>query len=272
MQDLKENQKITPNKLKINNQRFDSETYESSKKDINTSQNDTSNEKIPKKSIDFFPKKMNIEKLDKPLEIYRKYTLENQLIIKDFVPQLKPIEIHVVPSKFRLNKKGFKDLKCNKENKILLNSNNYYISCPNSVEDSDESLNLESSKEILPLKSENKDNSHNKHPASEDEKILDINGTRKFLQKTKNKNIPKIHSKNNFVKKGKYSKDFNLGNSFDSDLSDIDEIDDYSMLIYKNNETKEENNNKEKNNKNKNRTHSFSILEMLQKKFELNDD
>ena len=31
------------------------------------------------------------------------------------------------------NKKGFKDLKCNKDNKILLMSNNYFISCPNSL-------------------------------------------------------------------------------------------------------------------------------------------
>jgi len=113
MKDLKKNEQITPNKPQTINQRFDSETYESSKKDINNS--DISNEKIPKKSIDFFPKKMNIEKLDKSLEIYRKYSLENKLIIKDFVPKLRPIEIHVMPSKFRLNRKGFKDLKRNKK-------------------------------------------------------------------------------------------------------------------------------------------------------------
>ena len=59
----------------------------------------------------------------------RKYSFEEKLVIKkDFVPQLRPIEIHLVPSKLRLNKKGFKDLKCNKDNKILLMSNNYFIS------------------------------------------------------------------------------------------------------------------------------------------------
>ena len=273
MKDLKTNEQITPNKPQTINQRFDSETYESSKKDINNS--DISNEKIPKKSIDFFPKKMNIEKLDKSLEIYRKYSLENKLIIKDFVPKLRPIEIHVMPSKFRLNRKGFKDLKRNKKNKILLNSNNYYISCPNSEEDSDESQNFESSKEIFPLKSE-QNNSHNKLSLSVDKKIIDIKLTRKFLQKTKNKNIPKIYSKNNFTIKGKYSKDLDLGNSSsDSDLYDINEIDDYddySSLTYENKEIKEGNTNKkEKNNKNRNRTRSLSILEMLQKKY-LNED
>lgn len=64
----------------------------------------------------------------------RKLTLETGINMNDLVPHPKPLEIHFVPSKLRLNTKGFKDLKCNQQNKILLETNNYYISCPNSEE------------------------------------------------------------------------------------------------------------------------------------------
>ena len=258
---------ITPNKTQFNKQHFDSETYESSQKDINynTSEN--------KKSIDFFPKNINIDKIDKSPDVHRKYTVENKLIIKDFVPQLRPIEIHVVPSKLRLNTKGFKDLKCNKNNKVLLNSNKYFISCPNSDED-DESEKYESSKENQSSSNIIKIDTISKSLFNID---IDIKETRKKLQKTKNKNIPKVHSKNNFPIKGKYNNDLNLGISSDSDLYDIDEIDNYSLVAYENeNEKKEDNKNeniddKDKNNK-RNRTRSFTILEMLQKRFELEEE
>ena len=109
---------ITPNKPQTKKQCFDSETCESSVKDINNSKTNTPNDKIPKNSIDIFPKNINIEKIDKNLEVYRKYTMENKLIIKDFVPQLKPIKMNILPPKLSLNKVGFKDLKRNKKNKI----------------------------------------------------------------------------------------------------------------------------------------------------------
>ena len=118
MQRTNQKEQITLNKNKLNKQYFDSETNESSKKDINLSQN-SSNEKQFKKSIEFFPKKMYIEELNESEEVQRKYTIENKLEIKDFVPKLKPIEIHLIPSKLRLNKKGIKDYKRNKNNKIL---------------------------------------------------------------------------------------------------------------------------------------------------------
>ena len=38
----------------------------------------------------------------------RKYTIEPKIFRKEFVPVLKPIEIHLVPSKLRLNEVGFK--------------------------------------------------------------------------------------------------------------------------------------------------------------------
>ena len=247
---------ITPNKIQFNKQHFDSETYESSKKDINinTSEN--------KKSIDFFPTKINIDKIDESPEVHRKYTVEKKLIIKDFVPQIRPIEIHVVPSKLRLNKKGFKDLKCNKNNKILLNSNKYFISCPNSDED-DDSEKFESSKENQSSSNIIKIDKISKSLFNID---IDIKGTRKNLQKTKNKNIPKVHSKNNFPIKGKYNNDLNLGISSDSDLYDIDEIDNYSLITYENenkeDDKKENIGGNEKNNK-RNRTRSFTILENI---------
>lgn len=277
---IKENQ-ITPNKSQIKKQCFDSETYESPQKDINTHQNNTQlNEKFPKKSIDFFPKKINIEKVDNSLDVYRKYTMENQLIIKDFVPQLKPIKINIVPSKLCLNKKGFKDLKRNKKNKILLDSNKYFISCPNleDEEDDDDNYNedkdkntFESSNDIISLNI-NKSKNNNISNINENNQILDIKEIRKFLQKIKQQNIQKIYSKK-VINKDNNEKSFNLGNSSESDLDDFDEIDDYSLLEYeKKEENKNENiNNKDKNKKNRNRTYSVSILEMLQKKFEIED-
>ena len=278
---IKEN-KITPNKSQIKKQCFDSETYESPQKDINTHQNNTQlNEKFPKKSIDFFPKKINIEKVDNSLDVYRKYTMENQLIIKDFVPQLKPIKINIVPSKLCLNKKGFKDLKRNKKNKILLDSNKYFISCPNleDEEDDDDNYNedkdkntFESSNDIISLNI-NKSKNNNISNINENNQILDIKEIRKFLQKIKQQNIQKIYSKK-VINKDNYEKSFNLGNSSESDLDDFDEIDDYSLLEYeKKEENKNENTNKkDKNKKNRNRTYSVSILEMLQKKFEIEDE
>ena len=217
MQRTSQKEQITPNKSQLNKQYFDSETNESSKKDINLSQT-SSNEKQFKKSIEFFPKKIYIEELNESEEVQRKYTIENKLEIKDFVPKLKPIEIHLIPSKLRLNKKGIKDYKRNKNNKILLNSKKYFISCPNSEDE--ESENYSSSKEII-----------KELCIKDDLNDSDINLTRRNLQKTKNKNMPKVHSKNEVVSKGKYENELNLDNSSDSDLYDIDEIDTLSSGI-----------------------------------------
>jgi hypothetical protein len=63
----------------------------------------STNEKQFKKSIEFFPKKIYIENLNESEEDQRKYPIESKLEIKDLVPKLKPIEIHLVPSKLRIN-------------------------------------------------------------------------------------------------------------------------------------------------------------------------
>ena len=100
-----------------------------------------------KKSITSFPSKIFLDDSKNNIP-KRKYTLEPSLCIQDFVPHPKPLEIHFVPSKLRLNTKGFKDFKINQSNQILLDSNKYYISCPESENsdssDSDEYINLKS--------------------------------------------------------------------------------------------------------------------------------
>lgn len=194
-------------------------------------------------------------------EVQRKYTIENKLEIKDFVPKLKPIEIHLIPSKLRLNKKGIKDYKRNKNNKILLNSKKYFISCPNSEDE--ESENYSSSKEII-----------KELCIKDDLNDSDINLTRRNLQKTKNKNMPKVHSKNEVVSKGKYENELNLDNSSDSDLYDIDEIDNYCLLEYdgKEENKKEKKENEEENNNYRDRANSVSILEILRKKSKLDNE
>lgn len=101
----------------------------------------------------------------------RKLTLETPININNLVPHPKALEIKFVPSKLRLNTKGFKDLKCNQKNKILLDTNNYYISCPNSED-------TESSEEFYCFKQ--------------------VSGMKKMRKKMTNikNNLPKILSKN----------------------------------------------------------------------------
>ncbi len=257
---------IITNKSQIKRISTDSETNVTSKKGFNSLNNTKENEteKIQKKSIDFFPKKKYAEEFDDSIKFNRKYTAENELIIKGFAPQLKPIEIHVVPSKLRLNKKNLKDIKRNK-NIIFVNSNHYYISCPSSEED--ESDIFISSKENININSGN----NSKIFFFEDNKNISINKFRKNLQKIKRRNLPKVRSKNEIVNKRKYDKDLNLVYSSESDLYDIDEINNYSMLEYeydKKEEKEIESFNCNDNHKGRSRTHSFTILEMLQKKFD----
>jgi hypothetical protein len=221
---------------------LDSETNSNSIKD-NISNKDNSKEKFYKKSIDFFPKTMNIEELNKNEYKQRKFSNENHLLIKGFVPKLKPIEINIVPSKLRLNKKCFKDLQYNKNNKIELNSNKYFSSYPNTEDEESDEYFPNNDISII-IKKENND------------KIKD---KRKILQKVKNRNIPKVKTINNIAKKKKY--DLELDYSSESDLYDNDEIKHYS--VNENKDILE----KEVGNKNRDRFNSWSILDVLQKKY-----
>lgn len=209
-----------------------------------------------KRSVDFFPKKMEIEGIDEDFS-KRRNTIS---IPGNYVPQIKPIKVDIIPSKLRLNKLGFKDLKCNKNNKVLLYSNKYFISCPN-IKD-EESIE-ENDNENLQV------NNYNKNISSSKENFIennpeDINQTRKSLGKTKN-NIPKVSSVNNPHFKNKYNKELNMGYSSESDFYDIDES--LNDSINENEEIKFEMNvDNNEINKKRDRYNSWSILEVLQKK------
>jgi hypothetical protein len=253
----------------------DSETYESSQKcKTDYSEKKSSIDIITKnlkKSLGFFPKKnLYMEDIDSNLinQKKRKYSFEEKLVIKkDFVPQLRPIEIHLVPSKLRLNKKGFKDLKCNKDNKILLMSNNYFISCPNSEEEEEEESEIDFSPNI------NKKNE-------------DIKSTRKNLQKMKSGSLPKVLSRNLIEPSCKmYKEDMKIDyESEKDDSSDFKDDENYinndNLLLYDENDFinyKIEENDKDKNkdegehNVRTNRINSCSILDVLKTRFSFDE-
>ena len=251
----------------------DSETYEYSTKykndnsEKNNSISDEFNQKF-KKSIGFFPKKIFIEKPepDEKNIKNRKYSMEEHLIIKDFVPQLKPIEIHLVPSKLCLNKKGFKDLNNNK-----LNQNNTFISCPDSEEESDIGLS--------PI---------NNSPLN---KTGNIKKTRKILKRLKSGNIQKVMSRNVIESNCNIFKDY-LKFEFDSEKDSF--ILDDNLLLYDDNDffnynvtnIDEDNNNekvKENNDENKkenelqnpvknDRINSCSILDVLKNRINFDEN
>ena len=178
-------------------------------------------------------------------QIQRKYSIEPQLYIRDFVPHPKPLKFHLVPSRLRLNSKGFKDLKCNKNNEFLLKTKNYYISCPNSQENSDMS-------DFIP-----------------NEGLKDL---RKKLHNIKTKNnIPKIKSK--MICKSNKKQENEYGLNIDMDLIDdnidLNEIysgeenDEYELITNNVNLDDKENDNNINNN---NKFNSYSILQILQDK------
>ena len=259
MQTPQKDPHLTQNKFKISKQYYDehSDTYESSQKNIDSDNNNKLNSSNPafKNSIGFFPKKIYLEEPEEDeITPKRKYSIEEKLFIKDFVPQLKPIEIHLVPSKLNLNKKGFRDLKCNKNNKILLMLNNYYISAPNSNDEEDSDV-YTSSKENLP-------NIGNMNEIIT--KKTSIKDTRKDLQRMKSGNIPKVFSKNNFPQCQKIKDEIGFINEFNMDSEEMyDNDSDFSLG---NNAPKGEDKKKGEN-KQDNKFNSLTILDVLQNKF-----
>ena len=275
MSNINNNDHNTINNIESKKQHLDldSETHENSKQENILDQRNTINTNLFKKSIDFFPKKMNIEELEEKEYRKRKYTLQKNLKVKNFVPQLKPIKVYMIPSKLRLNKKGFKDLKRNKNNKLLLDAKKYFISCPN-LEDEESDKN-NSSKDIFfySEKLSGLSSSNNKELGGDGNNTKEnINITRCILEKIKKKNIPKVNSKiNNNSLKNKYKNEYHLAYSSESDLYDIDEINNNSILDNKN-ENKNEIIEDEKNNKGRNRFNSVSILDVLQKHYKLENE
>ena len=199
------------------------------------------------KSIGFFPKKIYLEEPETEDNIAnkRKYSMEEHLIIKDFVPHLKPIEMHFVPSKLNLNENGFRNLKYNKDDILL---NNKYCSCPNSEEESDAYLS----------------------PSKTSDVINNTKKMRKKLKNLKNNNIPKVMTKNIIESNCKLFKD---DYEYDLEKESLD-LDD-NLLLYDDddfinsnftsldidNENKKIN--KEENEDKKNRINSCSILDAL---------
>ena len=239
-------------------QNIESETCENSN-------SENSQTKKPKKhykrSVDIFPKKMEIDEIEEDFSKRR-----NTISIKgNYVPQIKPIKINIIPSKLRLNKLGFKDLKCNKNNKVLLYANKYFISCPNIK---DEEYNDENDYENLQYYDNNKNNSLSSSKDFTQNKNEDLNQTRKNLEKEK-KNIPKVYSVNNPHLKNKYNKELNIGYTSDSDFDESlnDSINDNDGIKF---ELNLDNNNNEINKK-RDRYNSWSILEILQKKNKLDE-
>ena len=193
-----------------------------------------------KSSLLNFPKKKYFEELSYEeyvnLEIsLRKYSEQPSLNIKNFVPHLKPLKMHFIPSKLKLNTKGFKDLKRNQiNNQILIKTKNYYISCPSSDNDSLSDQSIENEMKDL----------------------------RNKMKKLKT-NIPKVLSKE-VINNNCLEKEI----SFDDSYVDNDDLndDDYNFELY------DDDINKLKftkgpylNVKNmENRINSYSILQLLQ--------
>ena len=204
-------------------------------------------------SLDSFKSKTkdfnDLETSDNSLNKINNISEKNEIIEeseknhKHFVPKIKPKKIQLVPSKLRLNKKGFKDLKRNKDNKILILSNNYFISCPNSEE---EGSDIDFSLPVF--------NNKNK-----------ITNIRKIMKKTKKENLPRIRSKNLAkIRNKKYVKDFEIDNEIDNnDLDDLLEIKENDYYYY--------NNDEEGNNCRFERFNSCSILDVLKNKFSLDE-
>ena len=210
------------------------------------------------KSIGFFPKKIYIEKpeFEEDTENKRTYSMEEHLVIKDFVPHLKPMEIHLVPSKLNLNKNGNGELAYSKDNTF---ANNNCISCPNSEEESDVYLST----------------------TNTSDKINNIRKTRKNLKKMKSNNIPKVMTKNYIESNCKlFKEDFKI--EYESDKDSLDLNDNFLLFedndFFNNNITSldVENENKKENKEEehvirKKRINSCSILDVLKNKISFDD-
>lgn len=127
-----------------------------------------------KKTFTTFPIKSFLEdpQIEQP---FRKMSLTNT--ISNLTPRPKHLVMPSVPSKLRLNTKGFKDLKINQQNQILLKTNTYFISCPNSEDTESETEYTKRSR------------------------IKGMKKMRKRMACIKKTNIPKIFSKNDFGNK-----------------------------------------------------------------------
>jgi len=209
------------------------------------------NENKIKKSNLFLKKKIYLEKPEEEENncIIKKknHSMEENLQLKSLVPHLKPMEMHLVPSKLCLNKRS--------SNIVGNNQDNNYMSCPNSEGESDAFISSASSSSN---KSEN------------------LKNTRKSLQRTKNVNFPKILSKKELNNKSKTffgelnsDNEFLENNDFDNDKFFLYDEND---LLNDNKEKEDEKNGiKEEHPIRNNRINSCSILDVLKNKLSFDE-
>ena len=98
--------------MELKNSYSDKVTDQSS----NLSSNSEKIDHCQQPSEKFFKNIKNIEKITETQysNLMRKYSMEPHIFRKEFVPVLKPIEIHLVPTKLILNKEDFKHSRKNK--------------------------------------------------------------------------------------------------------------------------------------------------------------
>ena len=168
---------------------------------------------------------------------------ENIILKKEFIPRIKPKEIHLVPSKLKLNTKS------PKYNKVFSETNNCFVSCPNSEDESyDDGDDTDSS------------------PKISNNIISSLKSTRKSLQKMKSGTLPKIQSRNLIKSNCKMLKADMEINSDLSELDDSFELKEDDYCIYG------DNNLYNSDKKDIKRPRSYSILEVLKNEFNLDDN
>ena len=128
-----------------------------------------------------------------PIIVDRKLTMEPQIFRKEFVPILKPIEIHLVPSKLRLNK--FIKKNRNYNNDLLSNS------CPCSEDESELDCKLDSNSSYV------SDSSNLSNDENSNINQTGLKEIRKKFIKVKNDLIHKVMTKKN-LKNKKLTKQF----------------------------------------------------------------
>ena len=171
---------------------------------------------------------------------------------KNFVPKLKPKKIHLVPSKLRLNEKGFKDFKMNKTNKTLILTYNYCNSCPNSEEEGSETYF--SSQEIINRKKRHYIELFRKKLTN-----IQIKNLARIKPKSLVKSNKKIYIKNKLFADELSDDDNSLERKEGNFLPDVQNEFDQTQL--KNNDNKV----------NYYRFNSCTILDILKSKYSLNE-
>lgn len=223
------------------------------------------------------------------INMMRKYTMEPQIFRKEFVPVLKPIVIHWVPTKLILNKKEFKHFRKN-------TNKGSPISCPCSGDENEinEELSFSNDSDISDLSNEYLNNDENGLKEIRKKFIKLKSGS---IQKVKTRKTIKAKKSNKFdyfqnsdVEEEKVDKE-DKELSSDSDLYDDNIFTNYQMKPYDKvelglkstkstklcignikgyeNEINEDNNKNNTALKKRNRIYSMSILDTLKNKLKL---